>query len=94
MIDSPVDSVETVLAEGYTALFSDEETELLRMEAELPQEIEAPVETGEKLGKAILWLGDEKLVEIDLFARGSAPAYTLSERLHRLAENWLTWRKF
>lgn len=92
--DSPVDSVETVLAEGYTALFSNEETESLRMEVELPQEIEAPVETGEKLGKAILWLGDEKLAEIDLFARGSAPAYTLSERLHRLAENWLTWRKF
>ena len=32
--------------------------------------------------------------EIDLIARGSAPTYTLSERLQKLAENWLTWRKF
>ena len=94
IIDSPVESVETVLSEGYVALFSDEEIESLNLEAVLPKEIEAPVEEGEKLGEAILWLGNEKITEIDLIARGYAPTYTLSERLHRLAENWLAWRKF
>ena len=94
IIDSPIESVKTVLSEGYTALFSNEEIETMRLEAELPKEIEAPVETGESLGKAILWLGDEKITEIDLIAQNSAPSYTLAERLQRLAENWLLWRKF
>lgn len=94
IIESPTERVETVLAEGYTALFSDSEIETLRLEADLPKEVEAPVEEGEKLGKAILWLRDEKLAEIDLLAQGSAYSFTLKERLGRLAENWLTWRKF
>ena len=92
--DSPTERVETVLAEGYMALFSEEERESLRMEAVLPKEVEAPVEKGEKLGKAFLFLGDEKITEIDLLAKESAPTFTLAERLQRLAENWLFWRKF
>ena len=94
IIDSPIGSVETVLSEGYTALFSNAEIETMRLEADLPKEMEAPVEAGEILGKAILWLGDEKITEIDLIAQNSAPSYTLAERLRRLAENWLSWRKF
>lgn len=94
LIDSPVKQVETVLAEGYTALFSEKEIENLRLEADLPKEMEAPVEKGEKLGKAILWLEDEKLAEFDLLAEEAARPFTLQERLHRLAENWLTWRNF
>ena len=94
IIDSPIGSVKTVLSEGYTALFSNEEIETMRLEADLPKEMEAPVEAGEILGKAILWLGDEKITEIDLIARDSVPSYTLAERLQRLAENWLSWRKF
>ena len=92
--DSPVDSIETVLAEGYAALFSEEEIESLYLEAELPRKIEAPVETGEKLGTALLFLENEKLAEIDLLAKDGASSYTLKERLQRLAENWLMWRKF
>lgn len=92
--DSPAERVEMVLAEGYGALFSEEERESLRMEAVLPKEVEAPVEKGEKLGKALLFLGDEKITEIDLLAKASAPTFTLAERLQRLAENWLFWRKF
>ncbi len=94
LIDSPVEQVETVLAEGYTALFSEEEIENLRLETDLPKEVQAPVEKGERLGKATLWLGEEKLAEIDLLAEEGAPTFTLMERLYRLAENWLTWRKF
>lgn len=94
LIDSPMEQVETVLAEGYTALFSEKEIENLRLEADLPKEMEAPVEKGEKLGKAILWLEDEKLAEFDLLAEEAARPFTLQERLHRLAENWLTWRNF
>lgn len=94
LIDSPMEQVETVLAEGYTALFSEKEIENLRLEVDLPKEMEAPVEKGEKLGKAILWLENEKLAEIDLLAEEAARPFTLQERLHRLAENWLTWRNF
>ena len=94
ILDSPVESVETVLSEGYTALFSEEEIETLRLEAVLPCEVEAPVEKGEKLGRAELWLYDEKLAEIPLSAQDAVPMFTLAERLQRLAENWLTWRKF
>lgn len=94
VMDSSTERVETVLAEGYTALFSEEERENLWMEANLPKEVEAPVEEGGKLGTAILFLGDEKLAEIDLLARDSAQPFTLAERLQRLAENWIGWRKF
>lgn len=94
LIDSPMEKVETVLEEGYTALFSEEEIENLRLETDLPKEVQAPVEKGERLGKATLWLGEEKLAEIDLLAEEGAPTFTLMERLYRLAENWLTWRKF
>ena len=94
ILNSPTESVETVLAEGYTALFSEEEKESLRIEAKLPQEIKAPVEKGQKLGKAILFLGKEKLAEISLLAKDTAQPFTLIEWMHRLAENWLCWRKF
>ncbi|WP_458407855.1 D-alanyl-D-alanine carboxypeptidase family protein [Anaerotignum sp.] len=94
VMDSPTESVETVLADGYTALFSEEEIESLRLDADLPKEIEAPVGKGEKLGKAVLWLGDERITEIDLLAQDAALSFTLEERLQRLMENWLTWRKF
>lgn len=94
LTDSPTNQVKTLLAEGYIALFSQEEIETLRLEADLPQEVEAPVQKGEKLGKAILWLGEEKLAEIDLEAGEAARLFTLKERLWQLAENWLMWRKF
>ncbi len=94
VINSPTERMETVLAEGYEALFSDEEIENLRLEAVLPEKVEAPVEEGEKLGVAILFLGDEKLTKIDLLARSAAYPFTLEERLQRLAENWIIWRKF
>ena len=94
ILNSPTESVETVLAEGYTALFSEGEMENLRIEAKLPQEIKAPVEKGQGLGKAVLFLGKEKLAEISLLAKDTAQPFTLAEWMHRLAENWLCWRKF
>ena len=94
ILNSPKERVETVLAEGYTALFSEEEKESLRIEAKLPQEIKAPVEKGQKLGKAVLFLGKEKLMEIDLLSKDAAQPFTLAEWMYRLAENWLCWRKF
>lgn len=92
--DAPMERVETVLAEGYTALFSAAEKENLRMEAILPEKVEAPIAAGELLGKAMLYLGEEKITELDLVARNDVSAFTLLERLERLAENWLSWRKF
>ncbi|MBR5269895.1 MAG: D-alanyl-D-alanine carboxypeptidase [Anaerotignum sp.] len=94
VVDSPTETVETVVSEGYTALFSKEEAESLRMEADLPREVKAPVKKGEKLGTAALFLEDEKLTEMDLLAKEDIAAYTFSQRLKRMAENWLTWRKF
>lgn len=92
--DSPTKQIKTVLAAGYTALFSAEEIENLRLEADLPQEVKAPVGRNEKLGEATLFLGEDKLAEIDLLAGEAARPFTLMERLHRLAKNWLTWRNF
>ena len=94
ILNSPTESVETVLAKGYTALFSEEEMEYMHIEAELPQEIKAPVEKGQKLGKAVLFLGKEKLAEISLLAKEEARPFILAEWMCRLAENWLCWRKF
>jgi len=94
ILDSPIQRLETILAEGYMALFSAEEAESLRMEENLPEKVEAPVEKGEKLGTATLYLENETITEIDLLAKDDAPMFTLAERLQRLAENWIGWRKF
>ena len=90
--DSPTAQMETVLAEGYTALFSEEEIANLHLTAELPEEIAAPVHRGEKLGQAVLCLGEKRLAAVDLLAAEDAAPYTLAERLFRLAEGWLRWR--
>lgn len=92
--DSPTEEVPTVLAAGYTALFSAAEAESLRLEADLPQAVQPPVRAGDVLGRASLWLGEEKLAEIDLLAGADARAFFLRERLGRLAAGWLAWRKF
>ena len=84
--------METILAEGYTALFSDAEIEKLYLTADLPKELAAPVQRGERLGQAVLWLGEERLAAVDLLAAEDAMPYTLAQRLLRLAERWLGWR--
>lgn len=90
--DSPTERMETILAEGYTALFSEEEIGRLRLTADLPQEIAAPVLQGEKIGQAVLWLGEERIAAVDLLAAENAEPFTLAQRLLRLAEGWLRWR--
>lgn len=92
--DAATEQLETVLAEGYTGLFSETETESLRLEAELPKEIKAPVLKGQKIGKAVLFLGKERVAETDLLAKDTVLPFTLAERMQRLAENWISWRKF
>ena len=59
--DSPTAQMEAILAEGYTALFSDAEIEKLHLTADLPKELAAPVHRGERLGQAVLWLGEERI---------------------------------
>ena len=90
--DSPTAQMETILAEGYTALFSDAEIEKLHLTADLPKELAAPVHRGERLGQAVLWLGEERLAAVDLLAAEDAEPFTLAQRLLRLAEGWLSWR--
>lgn len=92
--DSPVEMLGTVLGEDYEALFSEAERESLRMEAKLPEMLEAPVYAGETLGAARLMLGEETLAEIPLLAAGDAPCFTLWQRLRRIAAGWLAWREF
>lgn len=94
IINSPVETVATVLGEDYEALFSEMEMETLRIEAELPERVEAPIYRGEEVGKARLLLGEEQLAEIPLLAAEDAPYFTLGQRLRRIAAGWLTWRKF
>ena len=92
--DSPVEMVEAVTEEGYTALFSEAEQERLCLKPILPKRIEAPVSAGETIGRAELWLDEEKLTELPLLAKGDALRFTLAQRLDWLTEQWLSWRKF
>lgn len=92
--DSSTESVETIFATDYQALFSEEEREALTLSAEIPKQVEAPVQAGQRLGKAILFLKEEPLAEIDLLAGKSVERYTLMERLGHLREKWVTWRSF
>ena len=85
---SPVDSVSVVLTEGYEGVFSDDEREKLKVSSQLPKAISAPVEKGTKLGCAEICLGEEVLARIPLITAEDVPAYTLSQWLHMLAENW------
>ena len=86
--DSPTAQVQMVLAEDYTAVFSEEEMKQLRITAEVPNGLVAPVEKGKRLGQAVLWLGRERLAAVDLLAAEQAEPFTLKERLIRLAKVW------
>ena len=68
------------------------EIEKLHLTADLPKELAAPVHRGERLGQAVLWLGEERLAAVDLLAAEDAEPFTLAQRLLRLAEGWLSWR--
>ncbi|MCI8704124.1 MAG: D-alanyl-D-alanine carboxypeptidase [Anaerotignum sp.] len=94
VLDSPVETVGTILGEDYEALFSKAEQESLRLEADLPETMEPPVCIGDELGTARLMLGEETLAEIPLLADADAPCFTLGQRLRRVAAGWLTWREF
>lgn len=92
--ESPAEKIELVFGASYAGLFSAEEKERLCLKQNLPQEIAAPIAAGERLGTAELWLDAQKLADIPLLAAEDAPLFTLGERLMRLRENWLTWRRF
>lgn len=94
VMDSPVEAVELIFEDSYTALFSEAEKERLCMKVRIPKAKEAPVVSGEEIGTAELWLDESRLAEIPLLAKTDAPAFTLTQRLQRLSEQWLSWRKF
>ena len=90
---SPAKELDAVLSRGYTALFSEKELASLRLKAEIPESLSAPVADGEVIGRAKLFLGEDCLADLPVCAAGAAFCYTFRERLSLLLKNWLGWRE-
>lgn len=68
---------------------SDEEKSKIRVELELPGMIEAPVEKGEKLGEARVYIGDEFCGSVNLLADRSIERHDFPNCLKKVLNNWL-----
>lgn len=91
MLHSNTTAVETYFSAGYDGLFSAVEQEKLEVRISLPETLEAPVYAGEQLGVGRVVLEDTVLAELPILAKDTAPAFTLSDWLRLLVNNWTAW---
>lgn len=68
---------------------SKSEAENIKTKYLLPQEIEAPVDKGTKIGKALFYVGEELLGESDIIADNSIARHDFKTMLGKIINNWL-----
>lgn len=93
VIRSKTTSVPILFAEGFDGLFSEEEKERLRLECQLPETLDAPIETGAVVGRVQVYLDQECLAEIPLITGGYAETLSLSDWMAYVLSQWVDWLK-
>lgn len=68
---------------------TDEEEKNIRLAADIPEEIEAPVSQGDVMGKAILYIGSEPAAVIELIAEKSIERHDFYTCLKKILYRWL-----
>ncbi len=83
------DKVCAVAAEDYIYVGKKGEAEQLRVETELFQSVQAPVEKGEKLGEALIYDGETPVHTVELRAAESVKRLSYKNVFTMLLRNWL-----
>lgn len=87
---SKTPSVDVCFSEGLTLPLSDSEFETLEIVIEIPTQVLAPVEVGQTLGVAKIYIENEIEKEIDLIATESATRHDLKTSIEKILNNWLS----
>jgi len=81
--------VDVALTKGLTLPMNAEEKNRVDIQFEFPQEVAAPIEKGQVMGRGIVSLDGETLAMIDLVAVEDAARHDLQTSARRVLENWL-----
>lgn len=81
--------IDTYYKEGLMLPLSNEEEDNLQVIIELPDQIMAPVNEGDVLGVAKIYIGNKFEKEIELIASESAERHDFKTSLEKVINNWL-----
>lgn len=82
------DSVELALGSGLSMLLRTGQSSKLKMEAALPEYVEAPVRQGDVLGIISVLLDGKVIAKLNCVAAGDVPKVGWMEGLERILNNW------
>lgn len=82
------DSVELALGSGLSMLLRTGQSSKLKMEAALPEYVEAPVRQGDVLGIISVLLDGNVIAKLNCVAAGDVPKVGWMEGLERILNNW------
>ncbi len=89
-----VDKAKTDIAElkyknSLELLMTEAEKESVTCKAELPISVEAPIYEGDVIGKGVVYIGDNKVGEIDIVACEDIERHSLGSCLNKILEGWI-----
>jgi len=86
---SKTPNVDVCFSEGLTLPLSDSEFKTLEVIIEIPNQVLAPIEAGQKLGVAKIYIENGLEKEIDLIATESATRHDLKTSIEKILSGWL-----
>jgi D-alanyl-D-alanine carboxypeptidase (penicillin-binding protein 5/6) len=88
--NSPLrNSASAYYSEGLELLLSDEENKNVKVEIKIPNTIEAPIYIGNVVGTAKIYLNDENIKNIELYANENIEAYKFKDWLTKIKNEFL-----
>lgn len=87
-------SIPALYSEGLIIAVNDEEAEKISVIENFPKALKAPVNLGDKLGVAQVFLGEDLYTEIEIIASEGAERHDLKTSLEKVLNEWLkqgTW---
>jgi len=81
--------IDIALEEGLTLPLNPEEQSNIKIQFEYPEEVQAPIQIGQIMGRTIISLDGEMLKTINLIAMEEAERHDFPTSLKKILENWL-----
>lgn len=86
VLNSPLQSSNVIYSEGLDMLLSEQEKENIKVELNIPDSIEAPIIKGDTIGTAKIYLNDENIKNISLYATENIQKYKLKDWLDKIKD--------
>jgi D-alanyl-D-alanine carboxypeptidase (penicillin-binding protein 5/6) len=84
------ESIEAVFKSGYKTLVS--ESDSYDVKVNIPDRLTAPVEAGQQISKADVFINGERVYTVDVVAGSAAARITLCDALKQIMSHWFDWR--